>query len=94
MILAFSEARIRDDVLRQLSSMWPIEYVDATAIEGAMSRMMDRRESCFSRIRNKHYSDNKSNIRFNHLHGCQWTHFLFVLSREILDRRHVTAFYL
>ena len=82
MIATMGNTQIRALLLRQTSSLFPLEDEDVARIDGAFDRAIDRAERCFSRVRNKYYSAGVE-ARFDPLHGCQWTAFLYLLANEI-----------
>lgn len=82
MIATMGNARIRSLLFRQTSSLFPLEDEDVAKIDAAFDGALERVECCFSRVRNKYYSDGGA-TRFDPLHGCQWTAFLYLLANEI-----------
>lgn len=82
MILAMSEARIRSLLHRQVASLFLLEDEDVEMIDASLSNATERAERCFSQVRNKYYNEGGT-TRFDPLHGCQWTAFLYLLSNEI-----------
>ena len=77
-----SESKIRDLVLRQTGSLFPLDETEELAVERLLPLALNRCERSFSRVRNKYYRE-AGEARFDPLHGCQWAFFLYSLSREI-----------
>lgn len=86
MMLRPSEAELRDLVARQVSSFYPVLDDEVDEIGKAIPGALEACEASFSRIRNKYYRDDSGETRLNPLHGCQWTAFLYRLSRELYAR--------
>lgn len=82
MILTMGEPQIRSLLHRQVSSLYPLVEGDVEAVDAALPAALARAERCFSRVRNKYYSEGGS-VRFDPMHGCQWAAFLYLLSNEI-----------
>lgn len=81
-----SEAELRDLVARQAGSFYPVSDDEVDEIGGAVPGALEACEASFSRIRNKYYQDDSGKTRLDPLHGCQWTAFLYRLSRELYER--------
>lgn len=85
MILRLTEGETKAQLERQLTSLYPLSEEERAAVGGAWDGAMSRVERCFSHVRNKYYSRDGETL-FDPLHGCQWAHFLYVLSNEIFLR--------
>lgn len=78
-----SELELRDLVLHQVGSLYPVAESEFIQVEAAIPAALEACEYSFSRIRNKYYSDSSSAVTLNPLHSGQWTQFLYRLSRAI-----------
>ncbi|MEP3428001.1 MAG: hypothetical protein ABJL33_15155 [Hyphomicrobiales bacterium] len=83
MVLSLSEADLCSYTIAQVNAMYPdsrpIQVDDfCSAIPEALARL----GYCFSHVNNKYFFDGKSPI-FNHLHGDQYTMWLYFLSNTV-----------
>lgn len=77
-----SEAEIEATVIKQLHSFYFLNEQERCVVEKELPHALARCERSFSKTKNKYYSKNGETY-FNPLHGCQWTRFLYELSRCI-----------
>lgn len=85
MRLAMPEPRLRDLLIRQLSSLYYISEGEVGILEGVLPKALERCEVCFSHVRNKYYSNADGSTRLDPLHGCQHAFLLYALSRVIYE---------
>lgn len=78
-----STAELRDLVLRQVASLYPVSDQEAMRLEAAVPAALAACERSFSRIRNKYYAGADGAAIFDPLHGCQWAQFLYRLARAL-----------
>lgn len=83
MLYAPSTDELRDLLVKQLSSLFPIDEKEVDQIERFLPCSMMWIEECFSHLSNKYYSIDAGYSRFDPLHGCQWAMLLYRLSREV-----------
>ncbi len=83
MILSLKKTELLKYILYQVYNLFPDnnKYNDAK-IQSSMDETLDRVEYCFSKINNKYFYNNK-NVVFNHLHGDQYSMFLYFLSNTL-----------
>lgn len=78
-----STAELRDLVLRQVASLYPVSEREAARLEVAVPAALAACERSFSRIRNKYYAGADGAAVLDPLHGCQWAQFLYRLARAL-----------
>lgn len=69
-------------LLGQISSFFVLSEDDKKAVEQSVPCALDKCERSFSKTRNKYYSE-AGGAKFDPLHGCQWSRFLYELARCI-----------
>ena len=82
MLLTMLHSSIRDLLLHQVASLFPIEDVDVARIEESLPDALARCEKSFRRVRNKYYNCD-GQTKFDPLHGGQWAFFLYSLANTI-----------
>ncbi|WP_241156504.1 MULTISPECIES: transferase [unclassified Adlercreutzia] len=82
MLLAQPRSYVRDLVVRQVGSLYPLGESEVAGIDGSLDAALERCDRAFSRVRNKYYREG-GDARFDPLHGCQWAFFLYVLSNSL-----------
>ena len=83
MRLELPEPRLRDLLIRQLSSLYFISDEEVEVLEDVLPEALRRCEACFSHVRNKYYSGERGHTRLDPLHGCYHAYLLYMLSRCI-----------
>ena len=83
MRLELPEPRLRDLLIRQLSSLYFISDEEVEVLEDVLPEALRRCEVCFSHVRNKYYSGECGHTRLDPLHGCHHAYLLYMLSRCI-----------
>ena len=78
-----STAELRDLVLRQVASLYPVSEQEAMRLEAAVPAALAACERSFARVKNKYYADADGVVAFDPLHGCQWAQFLYRLARAL-----------
>ncbi len=85
-------------VTNQLNCIFPDDSkVHISIIENVISKVFNRIDFCFSKINNKYFFDG-SVTKFNHLHGDQYSMFLYYLSNTMyqngIDIKYCNKVYL
>lgn len=78
----YSKSYIRDLLIRQLNSFYPVDDADVCLIDTHIDKAFAKCEKSFSSVKNKYYHD-EGVTKFDPLHSCQWSFFLYALSRVI-----------
>ena len=76
-----SSDRLLDYVSSQVGSFFPDGNNDIIKSEGYLNSL-DRLEYCFEKIKLKYFND-KGVVKFDYLHGDQYSMFLYFLSNEL-----------
>ena len=82
MKLSLPRERFAAYVADQLSASFPDYDMGAAGISPALGRTLERVEHCFSKIRDKYFTDGQGAV-FNHLHSDQYAMFLYLLSNTV-----------
>lgn len=83
MILVQSKPQIRNLILRQISTFFPLEDEDAAKVDASLEPALERCDVSFSHVCNKYYRDDRGSSRFDPLHGCQWAFFQYALANAM-----------
>ena len=74
-------------VTRQLNNMFPDDQIiQHEQLESLVINVFPALEHCFSHVNNRYFSDGSS-VFFNHLHGDQYSMFLYLLSRVAYEQK-------
>lgn len=83
MIASLSRSDLINYTLNQIYNFFPDNKTyNKKDINFAFDTSMERIEYCFSKVRNKYFFQN-GNVVFNHLHGDQYSMFLYFLSNTL-----------
>lgn len=82
MLMTQSMAEVKTMLLRQLDSFFFLSDKEEREIDLNISHAMKRCERSFSKTKNKYYNE-AGVTKFDPLHGCQWSRFLYELARCI-----------
>jgi serine O-acetyltransferase len=82
MTLSIQKDQLTDYLSCQLDAFYPDKKPVQPDIAKHIDEALQRMEYCFSHIRNKYFYDGSQSI-FNHLHGDQYSMFLYILSNTI-----------
>lgn len=85
MLLTLPAGEMRSMLHRQIGSFFPLLEAEVEAMDSSFDEALERCEKCFSKVRNKYYHEG-GRVKFDALHGCQWTAFLYFLSNTIFQR--------
>ena len=82
MLMTQSMAEVKTMLLRQLGSFFFLSDKEEREIDLNIAHAMKRCERSFSKTKNKYYNE-AGVTKFDPLHGCQWSRFLYELARCI-----------
>lgn len=84
MLMTQSMAEVKTMLLRQLGSFFFLSDKEEREIDLNIAHAMKRCERSFSKTKNKYYNE-AGVTKFDPLHGCQWSRFLYELARCIFS---------
>lgn len=91
MVLSINKSELLSYTLRQIHTLFPDgeDYNDAN-LHFSLNEALERIEYCFSKVDNKYFC-NSQNVVFNHLHGDQYSMFLYFLSNTLYRKEFNTT---